>query len=73
MSDCARGDCAWSPWRGAAGITDMLTRQCAACGERQIRILPPDVRAPDVRREDEPWMGFDRMVEAYGQPEEWGK
>ena len=41
----------FSPWRGVVGVTDMLVRQCARCGLREIRILPPDVAPADVRRE----------------------
>jgi len=33
-------------------VVDMLARHCAVCGRvREIRVLPPDVRAGDYRRE----------------------
>ena len=74
MSDCTRGDCDWPAWMGVAGIRDVLMRRCRTCGMLEQRILPPDVRPADTRRErGEPWMGYAAMVDAYGPPEEWGR
>ena len=41
----------WTAWLGTPGIKDMLSRQCLRCGERVIRILPPDVTPADVARQ----------------------
>ena len=46
----------FSHWQGVVGITDMLVRQCAKCGLREIRILPPDTTVDDTRDRDTFWM-----------------
>ena len=46
------GDHDFTHWQGVVGIRDMLVRTCRSCGMRDIRILPPDVGAPDTRDRD---------------------
>ena len=52
MSDCEHR---MSDWRPVPGTTDCLMRRCERCGARDFRILPPDVRPGDVRRERGWW------------------